>query len=297
MEIKHLRSFAMTAQLNSISKAAKRLNIGQPTVTTHIQKLESELQIILFDRVKRPIVLTKEGIIFSNTIINLLESIDNITTANIKNNKDIVVTIGATYDIIPHILFDVIKDFLKQDLNIPISIRSGHRRDVINMLQNREIDFGIIPGKTKSQNIHFEKLFNYNRVLITPKNHPLTKEKSISLNKISKYPFIMMESHSYTRELIEQEFSRNNLSFNVIIELDSIDFIKQFVEIGMGISIGPKLAIDKDDLNNIAIVDLNNILKQDECGIISLPNRVISKSAKTFIKFMKNTLSSSKLLI
>ena len=293
MELKQLRSFAATAQLNSISKAAKKLKIGQPTVTTHIQQLESELEIILFDRVRRPIVLTEEGKAFANTVIELVESIDNISPNNIINNKDIVVTIGATYDIIPHILFDVIKNFMKKNPNIPISIRSGHREDVINMLENREINFGIIPGTTSSQNINFEKLFNYERVLITPKNHPLTKENTISLNKISKYPFVMMESRSYTRKLIEKEFSAKNLSFDVVIELDSIDFIKQFIEIGMGISIGPKLAIEQKDLSNISIIKLNNILKQDECGIISLPNRVLSKAAKTFIKFMKISLESS----
>ena len=54
MELRELRSFCAAARLKSISKAAEELGIGQPTVTTRIKKLEQELGMVLFDRVKRP---------------------------------------------------------------------------------------------------------------------------------------------------------------------------------------------------------------------------------------------------
>ena len=55
MELRELRSFIAAARLRSITKAAEELNIGQPTATTHIKKLEQELGTSLFDRIKRPI--------------------------------------------------------------------------------------------------------------------------------------------------------------------------------------------------------------------------------------------------
>ena len=61
MELRQLRSFCTAAKLRSISKAAEHLGIGQPTVTTHVQKLEEELGMVLFDRIKRPIRLTVAG--------------------------------------------------------------------------------------------------------------------------------------------------------------------------------------------------------------------------------------------
>ena len=61
MEIRELKSFIVAAKLSSISKAADALNVGQPTVTSHIKRLENSLGIILFDRVKRPIKLTLPG--------------------------------------------------------------------------------------------------------------------------------------------------------------------------------------------------------------------------------------------
>ena len=61
MELRELRSFCTAARVRSISRAANILEIGQPTVTTHIKKLEAELGTTLFDRVKRPIQLTLSG--------------------------------------------------------------------------------------------------------------------------------------------------------------------------------------------------------------------------------------------
>ena len=61
MELREVTSFYHVALLRSVSKAARRLELGQPTVTTHLKKLEEEFGITLFDRIKRPIQLTSEG--------------------------------------------------------------------------------------------------------------------------------------------------------------------------------------------------------------------------------------------
>ena len=57
MELREIISFYHVARLKSVSKAAKRLELGQPTVTTHLKKLEEEFELVLFDRIKRPIQL------------------------------------------------------------------------------------------------------------------------------------------------------------------------------------------------------------------------------------------------
>ena len=70
MELREVTSFYHVAKLRSVSKAAKKLDLGQPTVTTHLRKLESEFSITLFDRIKRPIQLTSEGTILENFFVN-----------------------------------------------------------------------------------------------------------------------------------------------------------------------------------------------------------------------------------
>ena len=80
MELRELISFYHVARLHSVSKAARALEMGQPTVTTHLRKLESEFGITLFDRIKRPIRLTSEGITLLELVTPVVTSVDTLKT-------------------------------------------------------------------------------------------------------------------------------------------------------------------------------------------------------------------------
>ena len=82
MEIRELRSFVAAARLRSVSRAAEALDLGQPAVSTHIKKLETELRTPLFDRVKRPILLTLAGERLAELAAPLIEGIDFLTDAD-----------------------------------------------------------------------------------------------------------------------------------------------------------------------------------------------------------------------
>ena len=284
MELRQLRSFCVAARLQSISKAAEFLDIGQPTVTTHIKKLEEELGLILFDRIKRPILLTTSGESLNELAIPLIDGIDNLTANTSKLILESPVLIGATYDIIPHLLLPSVQFFNKSHPQARLNIRSGHRHEVIKMVENREVSFGIIPGREQSKGLTFKRLFKYERVLITPLGHPLLKKPVKSLADIVKYPLILLEKHSYTRITLEEEFTNQGLEFQVVMELDSMDFIKQFVSIGMGVSIGPLLAIEQKDLEKLGVIRLDNLLMEDEGGLIIRKTQSQSKHALSFME-------------
>ena len=290
MELRQLRSFCVAARLQSISKAAEFLDIGQPTVTTHIKKLEEELGLILFDRIKRPILLTTSGESLNELAIPLIDGIDNLTANTSKLILESPVLIGATYDIIPHLLLPSVQFFNKSHPQARLNIRSGHRHEVIKMVKNREVSFGIIPGREQSKGLTFKRLFKYERVLITPLGHPLLKKPVKSLADIVKYPLILLEKHSYTRITLEEEFTNQGLEFQVVMELDSMDFIKQFVSIGMGVSIGPLLAIEQKDLEKLGVIRLDNLLMEDEGGVITIPGRPISNHSLAFISTFEESL-------
>ena len=78
MELRELRSFCTAARLGGISRAALDLDLGQPTVTTHIRKLEEEMGTALFDRSKRPIRLTPSGAALIELAAPLIEGIDDL---------------------------------------------------------------------------------------------------------------------------------------------------------------------------------------------------------------------------
>ena len=96
MELRELKSFVTAAKFRSISKAATDLGLGQPTVTTHIKKLEKELNMVLFDRVTRPIRLTLSGQTIFDLSQPLLDGLDSLAVRTSEAEERGPVTVAST---------------------------------------------------------------------------------------------------------------------------------------------------------------------------------------------------------
>lgn len=291
MEIRELRSFCTAARLRSISRAAQELGLGQPTVTTHIKKLEEELGMVLFDRVKRPIQLTLSGQRLADIALPLVEGIDSLPTMTAMAEERGPVNIGSTPDIIPHTLIRVVRVFLNRYPRVHMRIRSGTRSEVLEMVEDGEVDLGVIQHSEKRDDLEFLGLFLYERVLLTPPDHPLMREPLETLDQIAQWPLILMGRGTYTRQILEDEFRRRGVDYDVVVELDSMDMIKRYVALGMGISVGPRLSIEPDDTRSLGIISLANFLPVDQAGIVMLKGKTVSTPTRNFISVMQDVLA------
>ncbi len=281
----------MAARLRSISRAAERLGIGQPTVTTHIKKLERELNTILFDRVKRPIQLTLAGRRLSELASPLVEGIDALAVTTAEAEERGPVVLAATPDVIPHTLLRVVRVFQVRHPHIHLTIKSATRIQVSQMISEGEADIGIIQHYDRDDAFAFEGLFVYERVLITPIDHPLASKPVESLEQIARYPLILMNKGTHTRDLLESELRRRGVNYEIVVDLDSMDMIKRYVALGMGVSVGPRLAIDPEDNDILGVVSLAHILPVEQGGIITLKGKRLSKPTQRFIDVMRDVLS------
>jgi|TARA_B100000315_G_scaffold161264_1_gene149678 DNA-binding transcriptional LysR family regulator len=294
MELRELRSFCTAARVRSISRAADILGMGQPTVTTHIKKLETELGATLFDRFKRPIQLTPVGKTLAEVATPLVEGIDALaqTAADAEERGPVVV--ASTPDIIPHTLLRVVRVFLARHPHIHLRINSTTRREVLHRVINGQADMGIVAHDDRDDQLDFEGLFVYDRVLITPPDHPLLDEPLESLAQVAKWPLILMGPGTHTREILEAELRRRGASYEIIVELDSLDMIKRYVALGMGVSIGPKLAIDPQDEEELGVVSLTHLLPVEQGGIVTVRGKRLSTAAGKFATVMRDTLAAAR---
>ena len=294
MELRELRSFCAAAKLRSISKAADSLGIGQPTVTKQIKRLEEELGKTLFDRIKRPIQLTLAGAKLQELASPLVEGIDGLATRASKEEEEGPISLVATHDIIPHTLLRVVKAFLSRYPHVQLRLHSDTRQEVLRKVTDLEVDMGLIPGPERGEQFEFQGLFRYERVLITPRGHPLLKTPLTSIEQIARWPLILRGQRTATRTMLEAEFQRKGLSYEIIVELDSMDMIKRYVSLGMGISVGPHLAIDPQDRRELGIVSLATLLPVEQAGILTLKGKAMSNAARNFISVMRQTLGNPR---
>ena len=162
------------------------------------------------------------------------------------------------------------------------------------MVRTGEVDAGIIQHPDRGEDLHFEPLFLYERVLIAPKGHELLSAPMTSLDSIVQYPLILMARGTYTRHILEEQLQKKGLHYEVIMELDSMDMIKKFVTIGMGVSVGPRLAIEEEDLDHLGMGSLANFLPVDQAGLITLPGKTLSTPANQFISVLRDTFAASE---
>ena len=158
------------------------------------------------------------------------------------------------------------------------------------MVEEGETDLGIVPAPERRADIDFEGLFMYERVLITPKQHPLLQEPLHSIDQIARWPLILRHPGTHTRTLLEEEFRRRGLSYEIIVELDSMDMIKRYVALGLGISVGPKLAIEEANREELGVIDLATLLPVDLAGMVTLSTKTVFKPMADFIEVMRDHL-------
>ena len=288
MEIRELISVYHVARLRSVSKAAEYLEIGQPTVTTHLQKIEKEFGILLFDRIKRPIQLTSDGITFYDLCKPVVEGIaEGIET--LKMQMDFPehrgsFVVGAYPDLVLHHLPPIVKEYRAQYSRVQIRLVARAYGTLLDMVAAGEVDIGLgTRPDSGNPTLEFKHLFMSDFVLVTPLGHELLELPEVTLKNIASWPLILLGPVSHSRRALEQMLKREGLQYNVALETDIMEMAKRYVEIGMGIAVSHDYVIQGEDNNRLGIRNLSTVFPPTQVGLITLKGKFLGRSVRNFI--------------
>ena len=248
MDLRHLETFVKIAELNSFTKAAEELYITQPTVSKQIVDLEGYFGVRLIDRTKRQVILTRAGEIlykYGKDFMALRkETIDALEA--FKGLKKGTVIVGASTIPGIYILPQVLNTFREQYNGIRIKLIVSDSKDVMEKMEQGFIDVGFVGSRDTTKKLEFRKLIEDTIVFIAPRGYPT----SIDIEGLKKYPFIMREQGSGTRNFFHLALKKigiNSLTdLQVVAELTDTEAIKEAVKSGMGISCISKMAVNVD---------------------------------------------------
>ena len=191
MELRELVSFYHVARLRSVSKAARNLELGQPTVTTHLRKLEDEFGVTLFDRIKRPIQLTSEGVTLLELVTPVVEAVDTLKTQMDYSERRGSFIVGAYPDLVLHHLPKSIQTFNAEYPDVRLRLLARSYTPLIQLVRSGEVDLALCaPPPPDEVSLEFDQLFSYNVILLTPPGHPLVNKTNIELRDIAAFPMI-----------------------------------------------------------------------------------------------------------
>ena len=286
MELREIISFYHVARLHSVSKAARRLELGQPTVTTHLRKLESEFNITLFDRIKRPIQLTSEG----GTFLELITPIDS--SVDIYTERRGAFVVGAYPDLVMHHLPRPIQSFRELYPEVRLRLIARSFASLIQLVKSGELDLALCSAPPPDDSsLEFIELFKYNIVLMTPLHHPLLEKNPIQLQDAAAWPLILSGPESLTRRIVEQALKDQGINYDIVLEMDNAELIKQYVEIGLGVSIGTDFTLHPEDHDKLGVMRLDHLFPTWQIGMCTLRGKFLGKAVRNFMDTLMSDLS------
>ncbi len=291
MELRQLISFYHVARLRSVSKAARTLELGQPTVTTHLRKLEDEFDIVLFDRIKRPIQLTSEGSILLELVTPVVQAVDTLKTQMDYSERRGSFVVGAYPDLVMHHLPPGIQVFSNAYPDVRIQLMARPYVPLLRLVRSGEIDLAFCaPPPIDDPTLEFRELFKFDVVLMTPLDHPLLQQTNVSLSDLSPWPLILSGPESLTRQKVEQELRNQGVIWDVVLSLDDTESIKRYVETGMGVAVCADFTLHQQDHDRLGVVRLDHIFESSVIGVCTLKGKFLGQAVRNFIEVLSDEM-------
>lgn len=284
MTLRHLRIFVAVCTWNSITKAAQKLHIAQPSVSLAIRELEEYYQIQLFDRISRKLYLTNDGkrfLCYASHIVSLFDEMEN-SMAYWNDTESI--SIGSSITIANSLLCECLSIYQTTYPKRSTHVLIENTQILMEAILQNQLDIALMEGIPSHSAIQKIPFFQDELALICANDHALTQKQSITLQDIVEEPFLLREKGSGTREIVDSIMKVHNIQLQPIWESASTRALVKGVQHGFGLSILPYQMI-KSELSAgiVTRVQLQNVSFQRDYYIIYHANKHLHAGLQDFI--------------
>ena len=285
--------FYTVANAGNISKAAKELYISQPAISKSIQKLEESLNCKLFSRSSRGVVLTTEGNLLYG---HVKEAFETLCAGEDKLKRSIELGvghlhIGVSSTLCKYMLMPYLKEFIKRNPHISISISCQSTNETLRLLDDNKIDIGLIGKPGNLKNIKFYYLDNIEDVFVANKEYIRNlSARGIKKNEILENSTLMLlDKNNMTRQYIDDYLQENQIEIANAIDISNMDLLIDFAKIGVGVACVIKRFVAKELAEGSLVeIPLGFPIHKREVGFAYKESVKPSNSLLEFIDFFEH---------
>ena len=300
---------AVKRNLN-LTEAAKALHTSQPGVSKAIIELEEELGIEIFARHgKRLKRITEPGHHVINSVEVIMRELGNLKRIGEQFSKEDsgTLSIATTHTQARYVLPKPISELRSAYPKVNISLHQGSPEQVAQMLIDDVADMGIAT-ESLSQ---YEQLvtlpcYEWQHVLVMPKDHPLAKKTNIRLEDLALEPLITYHPSYTGRTKIDRAFESKKLQPRIALEAIDSDVIKTYVRTGLGIGIVAEMAVQADgntsgnasgDSNqDLAVVNVGHLFGKNVTRVAFKRSGYLRNFVYTFAELLSERLSKAAIV-
>lgn len=299
MEFRQLEAFVATVDHRSFSAAAEALYLSQPTISSHIQALESELQTKLIRRTTKKFEITPEGQQLYEYAVALIR-LQQKAVSELSNTGIRELHIGASSVPGQCILPNVLAGYRETSPCVNFQITNADSLDIIQKVESGTLDLGLVGMRTESRHCIFEA-FATDELVIAAPNTPYYREKygtKFSL-QLMKEPMIMRTEQSGTKQEADRLLQQLGLSeqdLNIVASMNDAEALRNCIIHGLGISImSRRMVEDQERQGNLLIYKVDDYVIPRKFYLVYQDGPYLPKAADAFIRYLRQLTSSMTL--
>jgi DNA-binding transcriptional LysR family regulator len=245
MDVRQLEMFRAVAEEGAFTRAAERLHVSQSAISRQLQLLEQELGTMLLHRTGRGVSLTPHGELLLSAANRINREIQD-AVSQISDTLALqrgILSLGGGMTVSLYILPKLLKKFRSLYKNVDLRITTGEADFLLRLLRTGQVDLALLTLPIVAADLEVRPVLKEEMVVVTSGNHALTRVRTIEPKSLRRYPFVLFESGSNTRKVLDEFFLEEQIPVNVVMETENVEIIKAMVASGLGVTLLPYSAI------------------------------------------------------
>lgn len=287
---KQLRAFCYAVKFGTVARAAEALYLSPSSVSLQLTALEKELDTQLLERTRPRLGLTREGQLLYDLARPLIEGMESLDQQfhNQRQGMDAgEVTIAAGSSTIQYLLPALVRDYRERFPDVRLQLANVTGKDGLALLRSDQADFAVGSMLDVPHDLSYEPVHWFDPMLILPREHPLAGKQDIALEDLSPYGLILPPQRLTTYRLVDLVFQQRRVPYRVAIEVGGWEVIKQYVAMGLGISIVTGICLTEDDRERLAVRNMRRYFPQRSYGVVVRKGKYLSTQARAFVDLIK----------
>ena len=290
MEISQLEFFVTVVEERGFSKAAERVFRTQPAVSIAIKRLEDEIGTPLFERSQKSPVLTDAGQLFYDYARRILTLRDRAleVVGELQSLKRGRVRIGANEStslyLLPHLILNYRARY--PEVMVEISRHTSERlpREVLD----RNVDFALLAHEPVDSQLESFPVLRDPLVLILYPEHLLAKRDSVTIEDLGRESFLAHNVKTGSRRKVMETFAAHHTPLNITLELATIETIKRFVQLKVGIAFVPRMCVEEElERGTLVTVPVDDLTYVRTLWVTRRSGAEMSAAATAFLEILR----------
>ena len=248
LDLRQLEIIRAIAETGSFTAAGHKLHVSQSAISRQILLLEDELKTPVFLRIGRRIRITPAG----ESLLQLSHRVFQDLTDTVAQISDSQETLRGTVRILGgmtvclYVFPTLLSELTRQHPGIDVKIMNDSAERSIQHLRAGTGDIALLTLPVRDADMVTVPVLQEELLVVTSAKHPLTKKRKVNAQDLSAQPFVLFESGSNTRRVVDEFFASSGIEPKIVMETENVEILKALVRHGLGITIVSYQSVARD---------------------------------------------------